>query len=1177
MDMLFRAHFAAGKISDFGLPQLSKETLVLARRLLAIDPTDRITAPTLMKKLTHAWLIASEENEAGEELLPGLALYPGARDQASVLADFLEGTVEATDARKQVEVAITLKEGVSEEMLSGVCGNYVAITLTDSYCALLDNFIIALVREARLKEYHILTANDGPRMLPRHCSGDETIALFLMKGAQREHIGDQDAGVDRKEFAWAMDQYLRAMFDDLMNDARSRFVRRQPGRWDMGHAHSGSTWQLGEEAAAMFAEQLSRFDYRNLSLPTLDEKLEELAQRSRELVAMYEKHGGHRWTDREAVSITAKLATLAQEAGLSWSELLEKPFEFDPKCVQNARIKFEFLKEMAPGSREFPEDVNITGSDLSVLVFDCGTGEDANITYLSALVFDCGTGETKVLELTYSVDAVTGEGSVSLKELAKAPGVINFIRGEDADKARFLLDLPEGTSPKLSADDFRRFVEQQLDLHPEISTRIIGLSAWARDPAYKEDIFQLTVVLRRLGIVPMCLSQEVEAVLESAAIAYAAEKLGVEGLTGNIGSGGGSVQFTMQFRYRVNMEIGHRKGMDRLAKAAAEGADPVAELAAWVADTVDPALDTQKKHAEEKLKGKVIATSACYYAASIAGVDLASENHEAKMHPASHVVKVMKAKLEELKLLAAADPTCLKDEGDKKSKTNRMNLCNLTLQTMLYETYFDLDDCEICFKRDWLLPSAEEPELDWKGKPKPNFRTTWSVCWGSDHMHKQGIKFADAQVPLPPPKEDPPAYTLVVECLHADGIKDVQWIGTQDPYVKVMLVAANGTDMCNACCAAHAGGGTSPRWAAEELHFGVDQLSAATTIRFDVMNDNVLDDDLIGSTECIPVDDILTASEEERTHELVVGGGRLHVKLTRRISPRRMSRFVSGVKDLIVGDRAKAAQGIWKAIGIEEGGRRCQAITRLDNGCAEIEREFRENGLDDPAWMVGAGKHDGLGSDWKRFEYVYRQGAEPFVQKNGAKRDMHNKGWTLERFCEQRQALTAGLTKAHVLALRLYTSNSYPRINNPLRDQEQPHPFPATTYYIASALQKLRVCNDDAADAGNPRTFWRGMAAVNMPEEVRAQGGAELACLSTSTSAAEARKWALSKDGLCPLLFKVTARDFMSWGIDIRWLSLYAEEGEALFPPMTYLKFGEQTVADDGVVEVNVEPSFPTL
>jgi serine/threonine protein kinase len=213
--MLFSAQFTAGGPSaDFGLPQLSEETRALARRLLAIDPTERITASNLKKKFTQVWLFAPEANEA--EGKP---------------AGKLPGSFTA-DARQQVKVAIALKEGVPEDILSlqedgeGPDGPF-----AEDYCALLDNFIIDLVREARPEEYRAFWRSHPRR---RDVSRKKRPTLFMMKGAKREAIGDLNTEVDRETLAWAMEQYEQ--FD--------------------------STWPLDEKAATMFAGQLSLFDYR---------------------------------------------------------------------------------------------------------------------------------------------------------------------------------------------------------------------------------------------------------------------------------------------------------------------------------------------------------------------------------------------------------------------------------------------------------------------------------------------------------------------------------------------------------------------------------------------------------------------------------------------------------------------------------------------------------------------------------------------------------------------------------------------------------------------------------------------------------------------------------------------------------------------------------------------------
>ena len=98
---------------------------------------------------------------------------------------------------------------------------------------------------------------------------------------------------------------------------------------------------------------------------------------------------------------------------------------------------------------------------------------------------------------------------------------------------------------------------------------------------------------------------------------------------------------------------------------------------------------------------------------------------------------------------------------------------------------------------------------------------------------------------------------------------------------------------------------------------------------------------------------------------------------------------------------------------------------------------------------------------------------------------------------------------AHVLALRIYTSNSSPRINEPLRKGIKPHPFAATTYFIYDALKRLRKPGrrmyKDNMNRGisNTKHYFRGLSNVEVDESL--DQGCELGCLSTSVSRDEAK------------------------------------------------------------------------
>ena len=376
----------------------------------------------------------------------------------------------------------------------------------------------------------------------------------------------------------------------------------------------------------------------------------------------------------------------------------------------------------------------------------------------SALVFDCGTGETKVLKLSYSsfgsaaegtAEAQRGRSHVTVAELCKVPAVLDFLGGKVAtltkdghSKGTFLeLDDAERAAlasgaldETLSAADFVRFAREQMARHHCVSS-MIGTSAWSRQPRFKRQAAELRESLVRAGIRPTRLTQSAEASYEATAVVYAAEKMGLDGVTGVIGSGGGSVQYLRNLQDAVLLEVGWRVGKARLLKAAAGAV--LDELDAWTSEEVRSKLGMLPAADRGLVKGRVVAISACYYAACIPGLGLASPNDAAQFHPVGDALAKMKAKLEELKQQVRDDPTCLQARAgdDKKAKLARgshaMNLCNLTLQTILYENFFH-DECEICFKRGWAFPDGA------------SFTTTWSAGWYLHLLSKQNVLFGDS-------------------------------------------------------------------------------------------------------------------------------------------------------------------------------------------------------------------------------------------------------------------------------------------------------------------------------------------------------------------------------------------------------------------------------------------------
>jgi hypothetical protein len=272
------------------------------------------------------------------------------------------------------------------------------------------------------------------------------------------------------------------------------------------------------------------------------------------------------------------------------------------------------------------------------------------------------------------------------------------------------------------------------------------------------------------------------------------------------------------------------------------------------------------------------------------------------------------------------------------------------------------------------------------------------------------------------------------------------------------------------------------------------------------------------------------------------------------------AKFSAG-RTMVIGNALTAARGIWSAMAIEEDSDIYWDI--LKRGVHEIKREFKGGEYCDA-------------KDKARFAYIYGQAASLLKQENGVSRDAGHEGMTLDDFVKHPVAVAAGLKKAHVLALRLYTSNSYDRINGPLRggcSSGNPHPYAATVYYIHSGIMKLRATRA-AAHATAHRTFWRGLTDMSVAEEFLKQGGTEMACMSTTEYLAVARKFAKVGKVANPLLIKVESNSLMNCGADISWLSMYPEEAEVLFPPLTFLRPMGKPVVEDGCTVIVVQPYF---
>ena len=158
----------------------------------------------------------------------------------------------------------------------------------------------------------------------------------------------------------------------------------------------------------------------------------------------------------------------------------------------------------------------------------------------------------------------------------------------------------------------------------------------------------------------------------------------------------------------------------------------------------------------------------------------------------------------------------------------------------------------------------------------------------------------------------------------------------------------------------------------------------------------------------------------------------------------------------------------------------------------------------------------------------------------------------------KRLADDTSISHIHILALRMYTSKSFWRINQPLRSGERTN-FIATTYWIIKGIKELRrVYTDDNGVSKPPAVLWRGLKKTVLTRDFINKGGTEMAPMSTTESFQIAAEYALADveytESEYPVLLRLCIDDPRDIGADLNFLSVKPEEKEYLYPPMTYLK-----------------------
>ena len=204
--------------------------------------------------------------------------------------------------------------------------------------------------------------------------------------------------------------------------------------------------------------------------------------------------------------------------------------------------------------------------------------------------------------------------------------------------------------------------------------------------------------------------------------------------------------------------------------------------------------------------------------------------------------------------------------------------------------------------------------------------------------------------------------------------------------------------------------------------------------------------------------------------------------------------------------------------------------------CWKIADSFCKQGRDESSLLMTKGELT---------KHVFNGGVGLSGQRSRQK-------MTLMDFANLTVCKLAGLELHHLLAIRLYTSDSYPFFNNPLRQEIKPHPLMFSVYFLDQALRQLTTVEAllRPSEYNRVKYLWRGMKNMMLDaEDFFAEGGTELAPMSTTEDLNVALHYSKSE---VPLIYRYEARG-RSRGVDIGFASLYPKEKEYLYAPLTGL------------------------
>jgi len=190
---------------------------------------------------------------------------------------------------------------------------------------------------------------------------------------------------------------------------------------------------------------------------------------------------------------------------------------------------------------------------------------------------------------------------------------------------------------------------------------------------------------------------------------------------------------------------------------------------------------------------------------------------------------------------------------------------------------------------------------------------------------------------------------------------------------------------------------------------------------------------------------------------------------------------------------------------------------------------------------------------WADLHYILYEKVSEKTCFNGVRDHGRRIDMEFADFMELEEMNEADLSE--VFEMRFYTSHSFPAINTALRKRHQPQPLPATVMCVNDGLKSLRGNSADSDDATAIIEFFRGFTDMQVTQDFKDRGGTELAPMSTNKDLSVACGYAVRKGKTNgALLMKIMTKNNLQRGVVLQFLSMFPDEVETLFPPLTYVQ-----------------------